>query len=235
MPESARQQPRREGNHRFRIVMCAVAALAAVSAIVVVVLSGGSSPRPSGITTAAGSSAGATHPAVQAPAPPEIAAAQEADLGGAVTPANSLRVAAWSASHGGKASRAVSAQLGIVLMMHDAKEVVQMRQACQVLAATVTAARTATPIPDKTMQLWYTRALTEIGAGAADCHAGHIVQANRRRRPRGSSGRRSHQQGNVRAHHGLQGTLQGDRVLEISETVLSRPIREAVAAACQAP
>jgi hypothetical protein len=100
-----------------------------------------------------------------------MAAAQEADLGGAVTPANSLRVAAWSASHGGKASRAVSAQLGVVLMMHDAKEVVQMRQACQVLAATVTAARTATPIPDKTMQLWYTRALTEIGAGAADCHA----------------------------------------------------------------
>jgi hypothetical protein len=111
----------------------------------------------------------ATKSAAAAPAQP--AAAEEASLGSAVKPANSLKVAVWNTGRGGTALRAVSAQLGTVLMMHAAKQVPEMRQACQALGAAATAALAATPIPDVTMQLWYGRALDDIGAGTADCRA----------------------------------------------------------------
>jgi hypothetical protein len=57
-------------------------------------------------------------------------------------------------------------------MMHAAKQIPQMRLGCQTLATAVTTALVASPIPDRTMRLWYEKALAEIGAGAADCRAG---------------------------------------------------------------
>jgi hypothetical protein len=174
MPESERQRLPRWGDRKFAILTSAIMAVVGVAVIVVVVWpSGKSTGSSTAIGTGTGSSnrPGATASAVAAAQPPTQAAAEEANVGNAVKPTNSLRVAAWKAGHGGTAWRAVSAQLGTVLMMHAAKQVPQLPQACQVLGTAVTTARTAPPIPDRTMELWYERGLAQIGAGAADCRA----------------------------------------------------------------
>ena len=177
MLESLRQLLRRGRDRRFGILTSAVLALVGVAVILVVVWpagKGASSSTGTGTGAGTGSSGDpastASAAAVRAQ-PPTHAAAEEANLGNAVKPARSLRVAAWNGGHGGTAWRAVSAQLGTVLMMDAEKQVPQLRQACQALATTVTTALAAPPIPDRTMELWYKRALTEIGAGAVDCHA----------------------------------------------------------------
>ena len=184
LDSAARQLRRRPRNRRFGILALAILALAAVFVIVVAAWPSGKGPGSSGSSlAAAGSRVTASHAAVPAqqatqaatavPAqqPAQAPAAAEASLGSAVKPANSLKVAVWNAGRGGAALRAVSAQLGTVLMMHAAEHVPEMRQACQALNAAATAALAATPIPDVTMQLWYKRALDDIGAGAADCRA----------------------------------------------------------------
>ncbi len=173
MSGSTRRLPWRGRGRRLSMFAGAVVALVGVSVIVVAVWPGGRGPGSPASGAMAGSSpAGSGTAAAQPAAPPAQAAAEEAKLGGAVTPANSLRVALWNKGHGGTALRAVSTQLGTVQMMYGEKQVPGMRQACQELGTAVTAALAATPIPDRTMQLWYKRALTTIGAGAADCHAG---------------------------------------------------------------
>lgn len=183
---SARQFLQRGRDRRFGILMSAVLALAVVAAILAVLLPGskntgtstGSAPGTTGTGSAPGtgtgssSQPGTTASGVAAPAQaPTQAAAEAAHAGKAVKPANSLRVAAWNGGRGGTAWRAVSAQLGTVLMMHAEKHVPQLRQACQLLKADVATALTAPPIPDRTMEQWYKRALVEIGAGAANCRA----------------------------------------------------------------
>jgi hypothetical protein len=160
-------------DRRFAILTSAVLAL--VAAVIVVVAWPGGKSAANGSATGPGSLSGPTtaQSAAAAPAqPPTQAADAEASVGNAVKPTNSLRVAVWNGGHGGAAWRAVSAQLGTVLMMHAEKQIPALRQACQTLGSAVTTALAAPPIPDQTMELWYKRALTEIGAGAADCHAG---------------------------------------------------------------
>jgi hypothetical protein len=160
-------------DRRFAILTSAVLALVAVAVIVAVVWPGSKSADTASAAAPGSPDGPATaQSAAAAPAqPPTQAADAEASVGDAVKPANSLRVAVWNGGRGGAAWRAVSAQLGTVLMMHAEKRIPALRQGCQTLGSAVTAALAAPPIPDQTMELWYKRALTEIGAGAADCHA----------------------------------------------------------------
>jgi hypothetical protein len=172
MSGSRQQLPRRGKGRTLSMVAGVIVALVGVSVIVVVAWPGGRGLRADSQAVAGSSSAGPQATAAQPSAPATQAAAEEAKLGGAVTPRNSLRVAVWNTGHGGAAMRAVTARLGTVQMMYGAKHISAMRQACQTLSGAVTTALAATPIPDSMMQLWYKRALTNIGTGAADCRAG---------------------------------------------------------------
>lgn len=174
---SAWQFLRRGRDRKFGIVLSAALALVGVGVILAVLLPGGKSTgtttgNAAGTGTGSSSQPGTTTSGVAAAAqPPTRAAAEEANAGNAVKPTNSLRVAVWNGGRGGSAWRAVSAQLGTVLMTHAEKQVAQLRQACQVLQAKVTTAQAAPPIPDKAMEQLYKRALTQISTGAGNCRA----------------------------------------------------------------
>lgn len=89
----------------------------------------------------------------------------------ALKPSNPAQVAAWKAGPGGTALTAIAAQVGTVLMTHDARHFVQMKRECASLAAEVTTAGAAPAIPDPAMQDMYNKALGSLAAGAANCQA----------------------------------------------------------------
>ena len=171
MQESAQQPRRRGGDHRVLVLTSIILVLAAAAVIAVAAWPGGKAAGGPGNPVAMASNATATPAATAAAQQPTQAAAEEANLGGAIKPANSLRLAVWDAGKGGAALKVVSADLGTVLMMHAGKQIPQMPHACRALGVAASAALAAAPIPDASMRLWYKRALAEIGAGATDCRA----------------------------------------------------------------
>jgi len=89
----------------------------------------------------------------------------------ALKPSSPPQVAAWNAGPGGTALAAIAAQVGTVLMTHDARQFVQMKRECVSLAAEVKTAGAAPAIPDPAMQNMYNKALASLAAGTANCQA----------------------------------------------------------------
>lgn len=80
-----------------------------------------------------------------------------------------VSVAAWDAGRGGTALKIVSGQVGIVLQAAGLRQYGTARSACVKLAAGITAAQSAQPIPDAAMQQVYKTALSTLARGAAGC------------------------------------------------------------------
>lgn len=75
----------------------------------------------------------------------------------------------WDTGRGGAALAAVSSNLGSATQAAGNKRYVLMRPACASLAAAVTEAKAAPPIPDASMQWMYVKALTTLGSAATIC------------------------------------------------------------------
>ncbi len=168
MFESVRQVLWSRRHHGRRIVAYAVLALLGLSAVTYVTVAGRPGPTAS---TAAGKLAGT---ALAVPASQAVGQ----DSNAALNPSHPAKVAAWDGGHGGRALAVVSAELGDVLMTHDVRQFLEMKQACSKLAAAVTNARAKAPIPDAAMERLYKRALGELATAAADCHAAISYRQN---------------------------------------------------------
>lgn len=130
--------------------------------------SAAASARPAGTRTASAAGATATgrrRPAVAVPVPtvaglPHLPPSVKPSLG------------RWDAGPGGVALAAVSRQSGDSAQAGGARLYLPMRQACQQLAAAVTAARSAPPIPSSVLQARYATALGQFADAAGNCQAG---------------------------------------------------------------
>jgi hypothetical protein len=81
------------------------------------------------------------------------------------------QVTAWSDGRGGAALQSVSSGAGDVAQASGLKQYVEMKAACSQLAASVSAAQAAPPIPDAAMQEVYQEALGQLGSAASACQA----------------------------------------------------------------
>jgi len=108
-----------------------------------------------------------------------ISAAKLAEQGGALSPPTNMQssVASWQSGSGGRELTAVSARLGAALQAGGIKQYTSMRSACTQLAGSVTAAEAGPRIPDTAMQNLYTKALSDLAKGAADCRTAISVKA----------------------------------------------------------
>jgi len=86
-----------------------------------------------------------------------------------VTPKLAVALRRWNAGRGGVMLAQVSADLGDALQAAGSKLFVQMRPACSSLAAAVSAAKSAPPMPSATLQKLYVKALVTLEPAAADC------------------------------------------------------------------
>lgn len=100
-----------------------------------------------------------------------ISATKLAEKGGALSPPANMQgsVESWQSGSGGHDLTAVSARLGAALQAGGIKQYTSMRFACTQLASSVTAAEAGPQIPDAAMQNLYTKALSDLAKGAADC------------------------------------------------------------------
>jgi hypothetical protein len=85
-------------------------------------------------------------------------------------------VVRWQSGAGGRNLTAVSSGLGHALQAGGIKQYVMMRYACTQLGSSVATAAAGPQIPDAAMQGLYTKALTELAKGAADCRAAISVK-----------------------------------------------------------
>jgi hypothetical protein len=108
-----------------------------------------------------------------------ISAAKLAQKGGALTPPtnNQSHVVSWQSGVGGRDLTAVSARLGAALQAGGIKQYTPMKAACTQLARSVTAAQAGPQIPDTAMQSLYTKALSDLTKGAADCQTAISIKA----------------------------------------------------------
>jgi hypothetical protein len=108
-----------------------------------------------------------------------ISAAKLAQKGGALTPPTSMQshVVSWQSGVGGHDLTTVSARLGAALQAGGIKQYTSMKSACAKLASSVTAAQAGPQIPDAAMQSLYTKALSELAKGAADCQTAISIKA----------------------------------------------------------
>ena len=75
----------------------------------------------------------------------------------------------WQSGSGGRHLTAVSSGLGDALQAAGIRQYAPMKHACAQLAGSVATAEAGPQIPDAAMQKLYTKALTELAKGAADC------------------------------------------------------------------
>ena len=108
-----------------------------------------------------------------------VSASKLAEKGGALSPPTSMqsRVVSWQSGSGGHELTAVSARLGAALQAGGIKQYTSMRFACTQLASSVTAAAAGPQIPDAAMQNLYTKALSDLAKGAADCRTAISIKA----------------------------------------------------------
>lgn len=107
-----------------------------------------------------------------------ISAAKLAENGGAISLPTSMQsqVASWQSGPGGRDLAAVSSKLGAALQAGGIRQYAQMKYACGQLASSVATAEAGPQIPDAAMQKLYTKALTELTKGAADCQTAISVK-----------------------------------------------------------
>jgi hypothetical protein len=75
----------------------------------------------------------------------------------------------WNAGRGGAALTEVSVDLNDAIQAAGSKRFVQMRPACSSLAAAISTAKAAPPIPDASLQKGYVEALVTLRSAAAVC------------------------------------------------------------------
>lgn len=176
MPESA-HQTRQTQRRRRRVSAFAVVALLGLSALAFSAWSLSASKTADGsalsLDQTATAGTGSSAPAGNAPAttPATTRVVPEPVGPVALKPGSTSQVAAWNAGPGGTTLAAITARLGTVLMAHDARRYVQMRQECAGLAAEVRSAGAESAIPDSAMEKLYSKALASLAAGAANCQA----------------------------------------------------------------
>jgi hypothetical protein len=86
-----------------------------------------------------------------------------------VTPKLAVALRRWNAGRGGAVLAQVSADLGDALQAAGSKLFVQMKPACSSLAAAVSAAKSAPPMPSAPLQKLYVKTLVTLEPAAADC------------------------------------------------------------------
>ena len=162
--------------HRWQW-LAAVAAVALVVSVVGVYLASGhtgtAAGSPKAATSASSSTSSIHHAAIIHHAPivsPELVFAR---IHVPLTLAAEL--AKWGAGPGGSALAEVSDDLGNATQDAGIQLYDPMKTACQSLAAAVTAAKAAPPIPDAIMQRSYDLALARLATAATDCRAGISV------------------------------------------------------------
>ena len=116
------------------------------------------------LTACSGSPAG-SHPSVS-PAPVSPAAVTSAPA------STASRVRAWSQGPGGKALRALGAQLGKFSTDAQAGDLTAAEAVCVRIGTIVTRAQAAPPVPDAKSQRFWALALTKFETAAADCQTG---------------------------------------------------------------
>lgn len=133
-------------------------------------LSAGQTAAP-GTSSAAATSGAATSAPATSSAPATTGVPPQPVGPVALNPGSPSQVAAWKAGSGGTTLAEITANVGTVLMTHDARQFVQMKRVCVSLAAEVKTAGSAPAIPDPAMQNMYDKALASLAAGAANCQA----------------------------------------------------------------
>lgn len=136
--------------------------------------SGGTAPGAAGSTGGGTAPGGGTSKAKGK----VISAAKLAEKGGALSVPTSMqsRIASWQSGPGGRDLTAVSSRLGNALQAAGVKQYASMRYTCTQLAGNVVTAGAGPQIPDTAMQSLYTKALTELAKGAADCRTAISVK-----------------------------------------------------------
>ncbi len=89
-----------------------------------------------------------------------------------------VEAAEWKSGEGGAALSAVTSQAGAVGQASAMKLYVEMKQACENLATSVSSAQSGPPIPVVAMEALYQKALSELATAAAVCQAGISEQAD---------------------------------------------------------
>lgn len=150
-----------------------LAACAAVALAVSVTIYLASNTNASPASTAMGTSVGSTRPIIKQFTPAHRSSSSDtpeaAIAAMRLRPALAAALRKWNAGRGGTVLAEVSADMSGAIQAAGNKLYVQMRPACSSLAAAVTAAKTAPPIPDASLQELYVTALATVQSGAAVC------------------------------------------------------------------
>jgi hypothetical protein len=178
------RSPQAQRKSRWIGIGLSVAVLAGAVAAVISITTSGSNQTAASDSSVPGAAAGTASPGggtsttasgggTSTAKGKVISAAKLAEKGGALSvPANMQNsVAQWQSGAGGRDLTAVSSQLGRALQAMGVKQYSPARYACAQLASKVVTAKAAPQIPDTAMQNLYTKALTELAKGAADCQA----------------------------------------------------------------
>ena len=181
------RSPQAQRKNRWIGIGLSLAVLAGVAAAIVsiattgthqVASSNSSVPGASPATSGSGNSGTAAQSGTSTAKGKVISAAKLAEKGGALSVPKSMQssVARWQSGPGGRDLTAVSSQLGHALQAGGIKQYVTMRYACTQLGSSVATAAAGPQIPNAAMQKLYTKALTELAKGAADCRAAISVK-----------------------------------------------------------
>lgn len=163
----------RSVRHRWLVIVPAVAGVAAVSAVLAYVLASGSQPAHPRPVAYDSPNPDTTEPMPQFHVPAKVAPVVLPSTGAIRLPiAEQPQARTWKAGSGGAALTAVSSQAGDVAQASGLKEYVEMKQSCSKLAASVSQAQVAPPVPDAALQAKYSKALSELAQAAANCQAG---------------------------------------------------------------
>ena len=185
-------RPPRSGfkTRRLWVVLSAIAVVGLAAGLITYAVGGthptasssSSSSGPAGAALGASASGGGTAPkgGTSTAKGKVISAAKLAQKGGALSPPTSMQshVASWQSGAGGRDLNAVSSRLGAALQAGGIKQYTSMRYACTQLASSVTAAEAGPQIPDAAMQNLYTKALSDLAKGAADCRTAISIKAS---------------------------------------------------------
>jgi hypothetical protein len=181
------RSPQAQRKNRWIGIGLSLAVLAGVVAAIVSVTTTGthqaassnsSVPGASPATSGSGNGGTASQGGTSTAKGKVISAASLAEKGGALSVPKTMHssVVRWQSGAGGRNLTAVSSGLGHALQAGGIKQYVTMRYACTQLGSSVATAAAGPQIPDATMQGLYTKALTELAKGAADCQAAISVK-----------------------------------------------------------
>jgi len=163
----------RSVDNRWLVIVPAVAGAVALASVLAYVIAGGSQPAPPHPVAYASPNPDTTEPTPQFHVPARVVPVTLPSTGAIPLPvAEQPQARTWRAGPGGAALAAVLSQAGDVAQASGLRQYVEMKQACVNLAASVSQAQAAPPIPDAAIQASYAKALSELAKAAAKCEAG---------------------------------------------------------------